>query len=222
MELGDYIEEFVADWSLAGRSTTTANIYSRYLEQLDEETDGQVTLASVKRWLASAYSAETARARARAVRAFGRWSVEVEDGPAWLWWKQVPLANTPATPQETVDEKTYNRAIRLMTKPRDRLVIELLWCTGCRVSELARLKTEDINFETKSAVIRTSKTGKPRMVPLSAAAIKLIRRHAGDEWLLDMTIRCARPSPVGWPHRSPAEPERRGGPPPGIRTQTMD
>jgi integrase len=178
MTLDDWLDEFVSDWKLSGKSPSTATTYCRYLRELDEFTDGTVTLASTKVWLASAPSAETARGRARAVRAFGRWAAK-HDGPDWSWWRDVPLASTPPTPQPTVEEADYRAAVRACRRDRDRLAIELLWCTGCRVSEIARLVGDDINLAARAAVVRTSKTKTPRMVPLSAAAVKLIRRHGG-------------------------------------------
>jgi len=167
----------------------------------------------------SACSRESARGRARAVRAFGRWSCET-DGPNWSWWRQVPLASVPPVPQETVEERDYKKVVRAVTTPRDRLVIELLWCSGCRVSELARLKGDDVNPETTCLLIRTSKTGKPRMAPLSATAVKLIRRHGGvgDEPLLGMSAnaiqqlmkRIGAPSPRAWRRGSAVRALREG------------
>ena len=71
---------------------------------------------------------------------------------------------------------------------RDRLVVELLWCTGLRVSELARLASTDIDLAGGYAVVRQSKTGRPRLVPLSDRACRLIRRQTNtDGSLLGMS-----------------------------------
>jgi integrase len=207
MHLDDYLAEFEADWQLTGKSSHTSSNYLMYLRQLDAHTDGVIDLATVKTWLADASTAETARARARAVRAFGRWSAEA-DGPDWSWWPRVPMAPTPPTPQPTVDDAEYRATIKACRTDRARLVVELLWCTGCRVSEIARMVGSDINLDARAAVVRTSKTKQPRMVPLSAAAVKLIRRHGGvgpasltgmsSHAMQQMLRRMGAPSPHAW------------------------
>ena len=176
MQFTDYLDEFVADWRLTGRSATTAVTYRRYLEQLWEACGPDVDLGAVKTWLAGSVSAETARARARAVRAFGKWDQD-NDGPGWVWWPRVPLASTAATPQPTVTEDVYKAVKGRCTRLRDTLVVELLWCSELRVSELARLHADDVNLVDSFVVVRTSKTGKPRLAPLSDQACRLIRRH---------------------------------------------
>ena len=47
---------------------------------------------------------------------------------------------------------------------RDRLVVELLWETGCRVGELCNLKIKDVQFDQYSAIIHLNgKTGERRV-----------------------------------------------------------
>lgn len=189
MEFNDYLEEFTTDWRLAGRAAATADTYCLQLRSLHRATSGDVDLRSVKRWLADSASAQTARMRGRSVRAFGRWA-ECNDGPEWTWWRDVPLSSVANTPQPTVTISDYERAMREAATVRDRLVIELLWCTGMRVSELARLTGDDVSLQDRSAVVRQSKSGRPRLVPLSDRACRLVRRLPGgrdDRPLLDMS-----------------------------------
>ena len=206
MKFEGYLDEFVADWELSGRSAATAANYRRYLEQLVAAT-GNVDLAAVKGWLSQAQSKETARARARAVRAFGKWAIE-NDGPEWVWWSRVPLASTRPTPQPTVTEDVYKAVRGRCTRVRDALVVELLWSTGLRVSEIARLSRDDVNLSDRFVVVRTSKTGKPRLAPLSDQACRLIRRYQTqtDGCLVGMSAnaiqqlmkRLDAPSPHAW------------------------
>ena len=85
MQFSDYLDEFVTDWQLTGRAASTAATYRRYLEQFDTFAPSP-TLLTAKEWLLSSVSAETARGRARALRAFGAWA-EHSDGPQWVWWR---------------------------------------------------------------------------------------------------------------------------------------
>lgn len=62
---------------------------------------------------------------------------------------------------------------------RDRAILEVLYGTGCRVSEVVDLDLHDIDFETKTAIV-TGKGHKQRLVPVGSYAIASIR-----EWLPD-------------------------------------
>lgn len=190
MHIDIYLQEFAADWRLLGRSSATADIYGLYIRHLVGDADpASITLPSVKQWLATASSAETARYRARAVRAFGRWSA-ANDGPPWPWSASVPLAATPPKPQPTVTPEKYASIVSAAKSLRDRTVIELLWATGLRVSELARVKVEDVDVLGGYITVPRAKAGRPRVVPLSSAAARACRRQIGGRQhgsLLGMT-----------------------------------
>ena len=88
----------------------------------------------------------------------------------------MPLANVAPTPQETVTAAQVEELLRRLTEPRDRLIVELLWSTGLRVSELSRLRWDDVNLDEGYVVVRQSKTGKPRLAPLSGRVCRMMRR----------------------------------------------
>ncbi|MFC1668062.1 site-specific tyrosine recombinase XerD [Chlamydiota bacterium] len=59
---------------------------------------------------------------------------------------------------------------------RDRAILELMYATGMRVSEVASLKLDDINFDI--GFIRCfGKGSKERIVPLGTAAKKLLKKY---------------------------------------------
>ncbi len=59
---------------------------------------------------------------------------------------------------------------------RDRTILELLYATGLRVSELVGLKKRDINLEA-GFIVATGKRSKERMVPLGTYARDIIRLY---------------------------------------------
>ena len=66
-------------------------------------------------------------------------------------------------------------------------IVGLLLLTGARLRELLDAKWENVDVERRSWFIPTSKTGKPRHVPLSMAAVAIIEalpRFNGCVWLL--------------------------------------
>jgi integrase/recombinase XerD len=59
---------------------------------------------------------------------------------------------------------------------RDRAMLEVLYATGLRVSELVSLKIEDVNLET-GYIKCYGKGSKERIVPLGSVAIKFLKLY---------------------------------------------
>jgi integrase/recombinase XerD len=62
---------------------------------------------------------------------------------------------------------------------RDRAMLELLYATGLRVSELVALKIEDVNLES-GFLICLGKGGKERIVPLGNSASQAVKKYLSD------------------------------------------
>lgn len=60
---------------------------------------------------------------------------------------------------------------------RDRAMIELLYASGLRVSELVRLKPREVDLKT-GLVLCHGKGSKQRQVPLGKSAVEWLRRHS--------------------------------------------
>ena len=172
-----WIDEFVSDWMLSGKSLNTAHAYKRNLIILfGYSADPQ--LVDIKRWLSTAQSKEVCRKRAQAARAFGCWCEKVgleEFG----FWKQIPVQKIEIKPQCTVVEADYKKALSKCLTTRDTALVEVLWSTGMRREEIARSLIEHIDFVGGFIVVPTSKNGRPRIVPLSPKARLALRRLAG-------------------------------------------
>jgi len=77
---------------------------------------------------------------------------------------------------------------RLMTAPRrsdplwirDRAILELLYATGCRVSELSTLRMRDLHLKERFCKCH-GKGDKQRVVPLGTSAIAAVRRYLDEE-----------------------------------------
>lgn len=61
---------------------------------------------------------------------------------------------------------------------RDKAMLEVMYATGIRVSELIDLNTEDINLDL--GVIRCSSSRKSRVIPLYPAALKALDSYVKD------------------------------------------
>ncbi len=63
---------------------------------------------------------------------------------------------------------------------RDRALLELLYATGCRVSELSNLRLRDVHLAERYCICR-GKGDKQRVVPLGARAVDAVERYLADE-----------------------------------------
>lgn len=65
---------------------------------------------------------------------------------------------------------------------RDRAILETLYATGCRVTELINIDLHDVDFETRTALV-TGKGNKQRLVPVGTYATNAIHT-----WLEDRLV----------------------------------
>ena len=78
-------------------------------------------------------------------------------------------------------------AVEASSNPQLKHIVALLLLTGARLGELLSAEWKDLHLERRVWLIPTSKTGKPRHVPLSQAAIDVIgqlRQFEGCPYLL--------------------------------------
>jgi len=57
------------------------------------------------------------------------------------------------------------------------LIVELLWSTGMRRSELSRVTVSDVDLDKHQILVRESKNDKIRLVPLNDETAELLREH---------------------------------------------
>lgn len=172
------IDEFELDWRLAGKAPQTAKDYAKYLRQL-LGVHSEPTLQEARQWLLECESHATRRKRAQAIRAFGTWASSV-GYDAMPWWGSIRVPRDVQRPQPTATEDDYRSARQALTSLRLLAIVEVMWSCGLRRGELARLQIDDINFAESYLVVRQSKTGIPRVCPLSPRARQTVRRLVGS------------------------------------------
>ena len=67
----------------------------------------------------------------------------------------------------------------LKESKRDRAILEFLYDTGLRVSELISLKLKDIDFKNRTILVK-GKRGKERMVPVGEKGIKAVEEYIAE------------------------------------------
>jgi integrase/recombinase XerD len=101
---------------------------------------------------------------------------------------QAELLGSPKLWQRVPQVMSADQVDQLLAAPRkadgcwlrDRALLELLYATGCRVSELSTLKLRDIHLAEKYCICR-GKGDKQRMVPLGDRAVAAVERYLKEE-----------------------------------------
>ena len=173
--ISENLQRFKNHWQIEGRAEQTFKEYERLLNGLIAIVPTP-TLLDVETWLAAEKSPSVRRFKGRAIRSFGKWLTEQRDDRL-KWWKQVPLAKEVEKPQPTVTAAEYaalkNRDLPYMAQ----LIIELLWSTGLRRTELSRVTVSDIDLDKHQILVRKSKNNKTRLVPVNYEAAEMLRAH---------------------------------------------
>jgi integrase/recombinase XerD len=105
-------------------------------------------------------------------------------------WQRVPLVMSPEAVEQLFTAPTAGEPYWR----RDRAMLELLYATGCRASELSNLKLADVHLDDGFCRCR-GKGDKERLVPLGRRAIEAVRAYleherpqlaagTGIQWLL--------------------------------------
>ena len=154
---------------LGGRSplNTTIQDLGDYLGTLSDEKQSRATIARKAATLRCFYS-------------FLQLEGVMTDNPA----EQLVLAR----PDDTIPAVLSSRQVDLLldspsrftaTGSRDRALLELLYATGCRASEVSSLKLDDLRLEEQFCTCR-GKGNKERVVPLGQRAHAAISKWISD------------------------------------------
>jgi integrase/recombinase XerD len=91
-------------------------------------------------------------------------------------WERVPKVLSP----EQVNRLFESPTPRDPYFRRDRALLEMLYATGCRASEIANLKLEDLRLDEGFCLCR-GKGDKQRLVPVGARAVEAFRLYLAEE-----------------------------------------
>ncbi|MER0091685.1 tyrosine recombinase XerC [Corynebacterium sp. KPL2838] len=186
-QMDEAIEDF-ADFQLQvkGRAEATVRGYRADLKNLAQDIDtfADFNLNNLRQWLGNAVAEGKARAtlarRTASVKAFSTWAEREgylsRDVAARLVTPKVgqhlPTVMAPQQAGELVGNAV---SIDEAHFQRDSAILELLYATGMRVAELARLDIGDVDFKRSTARV-TGKGNKQRVVPFGTAATDALQQ----------------------------------------------
>lgn len=164
----------------------------------DELTPGHVTTETIRAFLGELHARGNTRAsaarRVSALRGFARYlrheGLRTDDPAA--------LVGSPRREQRVPQVLSVDEATALLDTPdtdtplgrRDRAILELLYASGLRLSELVGLDLEDVNLSARMVRV-VGKGRKERLVPFHATAGRAISRWLPDRETLARAARAA-------------------------------
>jgi integrase/recombinase XerD len=164
----DYMESRVADFSEVNKITITD-----YIAHL--QTDERYK-----------YSSSTIARKVAAIKSFFHYliaeSIISSDPTATLDSPKVEKRLPQAVSVEEINKLLQVAAENEGPKGRrDRAMLELLYASGMRVTELVSLEIDDINLEEGAARVKSKKRGiKERFIPVTGDALEALRLYIED------------------------------------------
>lgn len=141
-------------------------------------------LAGYPAWLADQdFAATTVARHVASLKVFFRYLLlegEINENQAALvasqrLWRRVPKVLSPSEVEQLLSAPIAGEPLWR----RDRAILELLYATGARVSEVSGMKLRDVHLDQRQCLCH-GKGDKQRIVPLGAAACKAIEAYL--EW----------------------------------------
>ena len=167
------------------RSYDTTEMYVRrhILPKWQKKYLSDITQQDVAAWLADKAKEGLAPATVEKIRIIFNRSFELA-----LRWNtpgvlRNPVKGIPRKPLNNMRDRSLNAdevrrlitACELSLNRQLAFIVPMLLFTGARLSELLNAEWKDVDLERRQWLIPTSKSGKPRRVPLSDAALAILK-----------------------------------------------
>jgi integrase/recombinase XerC len=191
----EHIEKFLRYLEVQkDASVHTLRAYRKDLEEFSnfvKKEPGEIEMIDVRGFVAGQIregrERTTAGRRLAAIRSFLRYLHK----EGYLKANSAKLVSTPRTQKLLPKFLTVDDAFLLVEQPRgigfikarDRAILELLYSSGLRVSEVAGLNVDDIN--TKEGLVKVRGKGKKeRILPVGSKAVDAIKSYLVEKLLL--------------------------------------
>jgi site-specific recombinase XerD len=173
-----YLKKLEIELKLRGFSERTVDTYKRnvrlFLEQIRKDPL-QIEEDDIKEHFAELISTRELSPRSIALK---RASIKFffEN----ILHKGIVRFKSPKIPKDVPEVLTREEILRLFnaaSSKKSLLIMKLLYSTGLRVSECAKLKINDLNLEDREGWVRMGKGKKDRPFDLSVKIVEDLRKH---------------------------------------------
>lgn len=178
-----WLEDGLSDNTLAAYRRDLT-LFAHWLHEMHGKTLEQATQADVHGWMAQAHAttrASTSNRRLASLRRYFQWARRqgmMHDDPCLnvlpaRQGPRIPSTLTEAQVQALLDAPVTQTAFGL----RDKAMLEVLYASGLRVSELVSLSVLDVSLADGVVRVVHGKGAKERLVPLGEVALEWVQRY---------------------------------------------
>ena len=183
-----YLDLFIASKRVQGIKETSLRKYTFDIEKLFDYIDKPVTKITANdiRFFLAKYKGTNTNTTMdnmrRSYSSFFNW-LEAED-----YITKSPTRKISKIKNDTIKEKPYTSAemeAMLISSKNDKnkAMLTMMYSTAIRVTELSKVRLEDINMQTKTLHIINGKGGKDRYVPLEDKTLFYLDKYLSDKKL---------------------------------------
>ncbi|MEK4403423.1 tyrosine-type recombinase/integrase [Sporosarcina sp. FSL K6-6792] len=182
-DIAEKVELFIASKRLEGLSEVSLKSYRIELgvfERYFSKAVVQITTTDIRQYLArnSSWKMSTVDTKLSILKTFFGWLVMEE-----ILLRDPTSKINPPRKEKRLPKGLSIEELELIRETckslRERALIEVFYSTGCRLSELANMKTVDINMQSMSMKV-IGKGNKERVVYLSFKALYHLNKYLND------------------------------------------
>ncbi|MFJ5563684.1 tyrosine-type recombinase/integrase [Lysinibacillus xylanilyticus] len=183
MEASKYIDEFKVDY---GFRLTPKTIYGyqlavRQMQEHMQKSFDLITKKDIRNWLLKldeiGYKSSTINRKLVGLKTFYKYCLEegvLTKNPV----KELPFLKVVETiPRYLTKNQLSSLLAHVEGKLFERAIIEVFYATGVRISELIKMKKEDINWSERSILIPEGKGKKSRIVLFDLGCAQYLREY---------------------------------------------
>lgn len=170
------VEQLQTELKLRGFSPLTVRNYTFFVQKFitfANKSSDALSEEDVKSYLASLMESKSKSTTMLAAAAIKFFFVEVLKKPA----VSVRVPKKDKRLPEVLSKEEVRALIDAAETTKSRLMISLLYSSGLRVSELVKLRPQDIRFEERIGWVRSGKGNKDRMFIVSDALVQEMREY---------------------------------------------
>jgi integrase/recombinase XerD len=172
------VEKLRTELKLGGFSPLTARNYGFFVEKFlkhsgKQDKPGDLNEDDAKAYLATLYedkSKNTIMLAAAALKFFYKEILKKD-------FSEVKIPKKEKALPEVLNKGEVKDLIESADNVKSRLIIQLLYSGGLRVSELVKLKKRDLNFEDNTGWVRRGKGSKDRIFSLSPKLVEELKEY---------------------------------------------
>jgi integrase/recombinase XerD len=183
--------DYIAEEKGYSQNTLAAyrNDLSQFIEFLEKHGDGwdQVTRDTIVDYIMTMksdqeYASSTVARKVAAIKSFFHYLVErgkLQDDPTATLdspkvHKRLPKAISSEDIERLLGEPAHDETSKAL---RDRALLEILYATGLRVTELVSLDVDDVSLASATVRVVRPKDNRERIVPMHERAIEPLREY---------------------------------------------